>query len=165
MLAERGERANVQNEIGPGSIRGQAPLCRAPFGPFQQRPGENLSRIITFIAFFQVRERMKTQVTLALVEGSCVSSRARAQNVARLTLGGGRRVDVQQDHERQANRGLSCLRFVFSVYVIISSYRRVVEPEPASGALGWRGSRMRKRLPWPRTLSTSIVPPWSRTAP
>ena len=33
---------------------------------------ENLSRILTFITFFQVRERMKTQFTLALVEGTRV---------------------------------------------------------------------------------------------
>ena len=47
-------------------------------------------------------------------------------------------------------------------------YRNLRRPgdwhyEASSG--GWWGSRMRKRLPRPTTLSTSIVPPWSRTTP
>ena len=44
-------------------------------------------------------------------------------------------------------------------------HRPVVDPEPASASGGWWGSRMRKRLPRPTALSTSIVPPWSRTTP
>jgi hypothetical protein len=46
MLTERGERANAQNEIGPGSWRGQASLCEAPFGPFRQ-PSQACGEFLT----------------------------------------------------------------------------------------------------------------------
>ena len=35
----------------PGSKQGQAPLCEAPSGPFQQGPREKSSRILTFVTF------------------------------------------------------------------------------------------------------------------
>ena len=45
----------------------------------------NLSRILTFITLFQVRERMKTQFALALVELTHVPPEARAQNENRVS--------------------------------------------------------------------------------
>jgi hypothetical protein len=37
VLTQKGIRANVQNEIGPGSGGRQALLCEAPFRPFRQK--------------------------------------------------------------------------------------------------------------------------------